>query len=122
MLSNHSTFRSTSHLNKWVKEAWSEIALDIVVRSFKKCGISNAMDGTEDDMLWEDDLTAEDEMLRMEKRKNLIHAMTCWQLKILTGFLATVTMKTSKASKEQQNYKKTMAPLGATKYCKRNDQ
>ena len=26
-----------------------------------KCGISNAMDGTEDEMLWEDDLTAEDE-------------------------------------------------------------
>ena len=25
------------------------------------CGISNAMDGTEDDMLWEDDLIAEDE-------------------------------------------------------------
>ena len=46
---------------QWVKEAWSEIASEIVVRSFKKCGISNAMDGTEDDMLWEDDLTAEDE-------------------------------------------------------------
>ena len=46
---------------QWVKEAWSEIASEIVVRSFKKCGISNAMDSTKDDMLWEDDLTAEDE-------------------------------------------------------------
>ena len=27
----------------------------MVSRSFKKCGISNAIDGSEDDILWEDD-------------------------------------------------------------------
>jgi hypothetical protein len=27
---------------------------EIVVKSFKKCGISNALDGTEDDVLLED--------------------------------------------------------------------
>ena len=27
----------------------------ITVRSFKKCCISNALDGSEDDILWEDD-------------------------------------------------------------------
>ena len=27
----------------------------IIVRSFKKCCISNALDGSEDDILWEDD-------------------------------------------------------------------
>ena len=27
----------------------------IIVRSFKKCCISNAVDGSEDDSLWEDD-------------------------------------------------------------------
>ena len=43
------------------KFRWSEIASEIVVRSFKKCVIPNAMDGTKDDILWEDDLTAEDE-------------------------------------------------------------
>jgi hypothetical protein len=29
--------------------------LRIIVRSFKKCCISNALDGSEDDILWEDD-------------------------------------------------------------------
>ncbi|KAG7161855.1 Pogo transposable element-like 61, partial [Homarus americanus] len=27
----------------------------ILIKSFKKCGISNSMDGMEDDMLWEDE-------------------------------------------------------------------
>ena len=27
----------------------------MVSQSFKKCGISNAIDGSEDDILWEDD-------------------------------------------------------------------
>ena len=27
----------------------------IIVRPFKKCCISNALDGSEDDILWEDD-------------------------------------------------------------------
>jgi len=26
-----------------------------IVRSFKKCGLSNALDGSEDEILWEDD-------------------------------------------------------------------
>ena len=39
---------------EWVKDTWQNIPSERVVRSFKKCGISNAMDGTEDDMLWED--------------------------------------------------------------------
>ena len=39
----------------WIKDSWDEIPRDMVARSFKKCGISNAMDGTEDDMLWESD-------------------------------------------------------------------
>ena len=39
---------------QWVKEAWESISDDIIIRSFKKCGISNAMDGTEDDILHED--------------------------------------------------------------------
>jgi len=28
--------------------------LDVIVRSYKKCRISNALDGSEDDILWED--------------------------------------------------------------------
>jgi len=29
--------------------------LDVIVRSFKNCCISNTLDGSEDDILWEDD-------------------------------------------------------------------
>ena len=39
---------------QWVKEAWESISEDIIIKSFKKCGISNAMNGTEDDILYED--------------------------------------------------------------------
>ena len=35
--------------------AWKAIPESIIVRSFKKCRISNALDGSEDDILWEDD-------------------------------------------------------------------
>jgi len=35
---------------KWILEAWAEIPQEMIVKSFKKCGISNAMDGSEDDL------------------------------------------------------------------------
>jgi hypothetical protein len=38
-----------------VLAAWKAIPASIFVRSFKKCCISNALDGSEDDLLWEDD-------------------------------------------------------------------
>jgi len=37
-----------------VSAAWKTILESIIVRSFKKCRISNALDGSEDDILWED--------------------------------------------------------------------
>ena len=39
---------------QWVKNAWDSIDSKIIKKSFKKCCISNNMDGTEDDRLWED--------------------------------------------------------------------
>ena len=36
---------------QWVKKAWDLVTPDIIRKSFKKCGISNAMDGIEDDLL-----------------------------------------------------------------------
>jgi hypothetical protein len=39
----------------WVSAAWKAIPESIIARSFKKCCISNALDGSEDDILWEDD-------------------------------------------------------------------
>ena len=40
---------------QWVKTAWDDIPADMVERSFLKTGISNAMDGSQDDHLWSDD-------------------------------------------------------------------
>lgn len=36
---------------KWVKESWDEVSPDVVRKSFKVTGISNELDGTEDDLL-----------------------------------------------------------------------
>jgi len=38
-----------------VSAARKAIAESIIVRSFKKCCISNALDGSEDEILWVDD-------------------------------------------------------------------
>jgi len=44
-----------SEVTQWVLAAWKAILESIIVRSFKKCCISNALDRSEDDILWEDD-------------------------------------------------------------------
>ena len=42
---------------EWIEKSWDAIKVDTVTHSFKKCGISNSLDGDEDDELWnaEDD-------------------------------------------------------------------
>ena len=45
-------------LCQWVKESWDEVKLEIVIKSFRKCGISNALDGTEDDDIFADEVDA----------------------------------------------------------------
>jgi hypothetical protein len=44
-----------SEVARWVSAEWKIIPESIIVRSFKKCCMSNALDGSEDDILWEDD-------------------------------------------------------------------
>ena len=44
----------------WVNKAWQEIPAELVIRSFKSCGISNALDGTEDDAVNEEESESED--------------------------------------------------------------
>lgn len=39
----------------FIIKAWEKVKTESVIKSFKKCCISNALDGTEDDILWEDD-------------------------------------------------------------------
>jgi hypothetical protein len=43
-------------LCQWIREAWARISPALIEKSFKKCGISNKFDGTEDDYLWDSDL------------------------------------------------------------------
>ena len=53
---------------QWVNKAWQEIPTELVIRSFKSCGISNALDGTEDEAVYKEEsesgdvLDADDEL------------------------------------------------------------
>ena len=38
----------------WVKRSWEAISDQIIFNSFKKCAISNMLDGSEDDMVYEE--------------------------------------------------------------------
>ncbi|KAJ9580856.1 hypothetical protein L9F63_023968 [Diploptera punctata] len=37
-----------------IKKSWSRVREDIIVKSFKKCGVSNALDGSEDNLIYEE--------------------------------------------------------------------
>ena len=39
---------------KWIIEIWNNIPTEMVVKSFKKCEISNNLDGTKNDDIIED--------------------------------------------------------------------
>jgi hypothetical protein len=41
-------------ITQWVKTAWDSIDPAIIYKCFKKCSISNDLDGTEDDELWDE--------------------------------------------------------------------
>ena len=63
MLSGDHTFTASGRTRKaelnvicgWIKEAWDDISPEMVKKSFLKCSITNALDGTEDDELWGED-------------------------------------------------------------------
>ena len=52
---------------QWIGEAWHDIPREMVARSFLKCGITNALDGLEDDCVFDsssdDESILEDEVL-----------------------------------------------------------
>jgi len=37
-----------------VKNSWQRVKSETIVKSLKKCGISNILDGSEDDILYEE--------------------------------------------------------------------
>ena len=46
---------SSNENHRWIKEAWAEIPQEMVIKSFKTCGISSALDGTEDDVVYSEE-------------------------------------------------------------------
>ena len=36
----------------WIDRAWNEISVELITKSFKSCGITNALDSTEDEAVW----------------------------------------------------------------------
>jgi hypothetical protein len=48
----------TSNVSEWVKNSWQRVKSETIVKSLKKCGISNALDGREDDILYEESDTS----------------------------------------------------------------
>lgn len=43
---------SVQSILDWIHEAWDEVETITIQKSFKKCSISNSMDASEDDYLW----------------------------------------------------------------------
>ncbi|CAG8706548.1 21812_t:CDS:2 [Gigaspora rosea] len=39
----------------WVLDAWNEISKDIIIRAFKKCGISNCLSRSEDHFIYDNE-------------------------------------------------------------------
>ena len=52
---------SKAHVLQWIHKAWPEIPADLVAIAFKSCGISNALDSTEDEAVWEEEGAGADE-------------------------------------------------------------
>ena len=37
----------------WINRAWNDIPRDLIQKLFKSCGIANAVDGSEDNAVWD---------------------------------------------------------------------
>ena len=46
---------SIAQVCDWVLRPWNHVKKEVVVKLFKKCGISNAMDGPEDGEIYQDE-------------------------------------------------------------------
>ena len=52
---------------QWIVDAWKELPIKTVVKGFKKCSISNMLDGAQEDILWMDDADNDDDDEREEE-------------------------------------------------------
>ena len=60
----------------WNKQAWDDMSPDTIKKSFKKCSVSNSLDGSEDHLICED----EGDFLRTYLMRNWMAylTMTAW--------------------------------------------
>src|SRR6266542_2341826 len=61
---------SYSLVANWIKEGWDALDINMIRRSFKCCGISNATDGTEDTLIF-DFNRLEDKVNREDLRREI---------------------------------------------------
>ena len=66
---------------QWVKDFWNSVDPKVFVNSFKKRSIANAKDGTEDDMLWEEN----DDILSSSMEQDIISAKDPYDDHLNTG-------------------------------------
>jgi hypothetical protein len=50
-----------SEVARWISIAWKEVSPMIVQKSFQKCCVTNALDGSEDDLIWENNNDDDDQ-------------------------------------------------------------
>lgn len=41
-------------LCEWILQAWADVSSESIINGFKRCCISNLMDGSKDDLMWEE--------------------------------------------------------------------
>ncbi|CAM4576524.1 unnamed protein product [Caretta caretta] len=51
---------------QWLKDPWVSIPSEMIEKSFRKCCISNALDRSEDDAIFDDDTTEADDEKELE--------------------------------------------------------
>ena len=49
---------SISNVCEWVKNSWQQVKSETIVKSSQKCGSGNELDGSEDDILYEESDTS----------------------------------------------------------------
>jgi hypothetical protein len=68
---------SEALLGQWIKTAWDDISPESIVKGFRRCCVSNDMNGTEDDVLWEEDHEEKTLVLVMKVLKVLTQWCVC---------------------------------------------
>uniref|UniRef100_A0A452GLF8 DDE-1 domain-containing protein n=1 Tax=Gopherus agassizii TaxID=38772 RepID=A0A452GLF8_9SAUR len=57
-------------VSQWIKDAWVSIPSEMIEKSYRKCCISNALDGSEEDTIFDDDTTEADDEKEYEPEDN----------------------------------------------------